>query len=269
MTVIRVTFPAPVASPPPTRWKSLLLDDFRHLTATVGWQSANSRKVPVSSGLVPHVLPLRRRRNWPKHAAFSVLVVLGLAFWIPPWLRATVGETGDGVTPPDDSPREALSSDGEFTTTKLLETPNANLTAASVPTLGKDVIVLTTTIIGKTHRAAVVNGRLHREGDRIVIAGGTFRLASVAEDRIELQSVGNHSASARSLIIRRAPLARCHEMITSFRAAILRSAQAACSSRRPLFRASFAETPALGCDRSERCTIGIAKPCPDRTRSDG
>ena len=123
----------------------------------------------------------------------------------PPWLRATVGETGDGVTPPDDSPREALSSDGEFTTTKLLETPNANLTAASVPTLGKDVIVLTTTILGKTHRAAVVNGRLHREGDRIVIAGETFRLASVAEDRIELESVGSHSASARSLIIRRAP----------------------------------------------------------------
>ena len=68
------------------------------------------------------------------------------------------------------------------------------------------MVVLTTTILGKTHRAAVVNGRLHREGDRIVIAGETFRLASVAEDRIELQPVGNHSASARSLIIRRAPL---------------------------------------------------------------
>lgn len=160
----------------------------------------------MSSGLVPHVLPLRRRRNWPKHAAFTVLVVLGLVFWIPPWLRATVGETGDGPTPPDDSPREALASDGEFTTTKLLETPNANLTAASVPTLGKDVIVETTTILGKTHRAAVVNGRLHREGDRIVIAGETFRLASVAADRIELQTVGNHSASARTLIIRRVPL---------------------------------------------------------------
>ena len=36
VTVIRVTFPAPVASPPPTRWKSLLLDDFRHLTANIG-----------------------------------------------------------------------------------------------------------------------------------------------------------------------------------------------------------------------------------------
>jgi hypothetical protein len=195
-----------VASPPPTRWKSLLLDDFRHLTATSGWQSADSRKVPVSFGLAPHVLPLRRRRNWPKHVAFTVLVVLGLVFWIPPWLRATVGETGDSPTPPDDSSREALVSDGEFTTTKLLETPNANLTAASVPTLGKDVIVVTTTILGKAHRAAVVNGRLHREGDRILIDGETFRLASVAEDRIELQSVGNHSASGRSLIIRRAPL---------------------------------------------------------------
>jgi hypothetical protein len=206
VTVIRVTFPAPVANPPPTRWKSLLLDDFRHLTATLGWQSAVSRKVPVSSGLVPHVLPLRRRRNWPKHAAFTVLVLLGLVFWIPPWLRATVGETGDGPTPPDDSPREALASDGEFTNAKLLETPQANLTAANALPFSKDVFVLTTTILGKTHRAAVVNGRLHREGDRIVIAGETFRLASVAEDRIELQTVGNHSASARSVIIRRAPL---------------------------------------------------------------
>ena len=82
------------------------------------------------------------------------------------------------------------------------------------------MVVLTTTILGKTHRAAVVNGRLHREGDRIVIAGETFRLASVAEDRIELQPVGNHSANARSLIIRRGASARCHEMIASFRAAI-------------------------------------------------
>ncbi len=160
----------------------------------------------MSSGLVPHVLPLRRRRNWPKHAAFTVLVVLGLAFWIPPWLRATVGETGDGVTPSDDSPREALASDDEFTTTKLLEAPDANLTATNAPHACKDMVVLTATILGKTHRAAVVNGRLHCEGDRIVIAGETFRLASVAEDRIELQPVGNHSASARSLIIRRAPL---------------------------------------------------------------
>jgi hypothetical protein len=195
-----------VVSRPPTRWKPLLLDDFRHLTATSGWQAADARKDPVSSGFVPHVLPLRRRRNWPKHAAFTVLVVLGLVFWLPPWLRATVGESGDGLTSPDNSPSETFASDGEFTTTKLLETPDANLTAATALPFGKDVIVLTTTILGKNHRAAVVNGRLHREGDRIVIAGETFRLTSVAEDRIKLQTVDSHSASARSIIIRRASL---------------------------------------------------------------
>jgi hypothetical protein len=182
---------APRRFPPPDR----------DIGLAIGWFQETS----VSFGLVRHALALRRRRNWPKHAAFTVLVVLGLVFWIPPWLRATVAETGDGILPPDDAPREALASDGECTTTKLLEAPSANLTAASVSPLGKDAVVLTATILGKTHRAAVVNGRLHREGDRIVIAGETFRLASVAEDRIELQTVGSHAASARALVVRRAP----------------------------------------------------------------
>jgi hypothetical protein len=183
---------APRRFPPPDR----------DIGLAIGW----FQEASVSFGLVRHALALRRRRNWPKHAAFTVLVVLGLVFWIPPWLRATVGETGDALTPPDDAPREALASDGEFATTKLLETPHANRAAASVAPLGKDVVVLTATILGKSHRAAVVNGRLRREGDRIVIAGETFRLASIAEDRIELQTVGSHSASARALVIRRAPL---------------------------------------------------------------
>ena len=159
----------------------------------------------MSSGLVRHALTFRRR-NWPKHAAFTVLVVFGLVFWIPPWLRATVGETGDALTTPDNSPREALANDGDFANTKLLATPDANRTAANALPAGKERIVLTTTILGKTHRAAVINGRLHREGDRIAIAGDTFRLTSVAEDRIELQTVGNHAASAHSLVIHRASL---------------------------------------------------------------
>ena len=48
----------------------------------------------------------------------------------PAVAAGTVGETGDVPTPPDDSPREALASDDEFTTTKLLESTDADLTAA-------------------------------------------------------------------------------------------------------------------------------------------
>ena len=195
-----------------------------------------------------------------------MLVLLGLVFWIPPWLRATVGETGDGPTPPDDAPREALASDGEFTTAKLLEAPHANLTTANALPFGKDVVVLTTTILGKTHRAAVVNGRLHREGDRIVIAGETFRLASVAEDRIELQTVGSHSAIARSLIIRRAALHGATEMIASFRSRCIFAlgSTAACSwLATALARRLCRHTQLSAATGSERCTIGVRKALPE------
>ncbi len=251
------------------RWKSLLLDDFRHLAATLGRQSADSRKVLVSSGLVPHVWPERPTLlNWLLHAACTVLVVSGSVFGFRRSLRPPRLGKGRAHAALSLAPGEALASDGEFTTAKLLEAPHANLTTANVPTLGKDVIVVTTTILGKTHRAAVVNGRLHREGDRIVIAGETFRLASVAEDRIELQTVGNHSASAHSLIIRRCPcMVSRNDHIVLRRHLCPRLWQPARRGDRPLARC-FAHAPALGCGGSERLTIGIAKPCPDRPRSD-
>jgi hypothetical protein len=47
-------------------------------------------------------------------------------------------------------------------------------------------LVLTTTILGKTRRAAIINGRLYREGDKLVAGSELYRLASVAEDHIEL-----------------------------------------------------------------------------------
>jgi len=64
--------------------------------------------------------------------------------------------------------------------------------------------VLTATILGKTRRAAVVNGRLHREGDRIIAAGELFRLTSVAEDRIELLRDGKELGGDRHLTVRMA-----------------------------------------------------------------
>lgn len=47
-------------------------------------------------------------------------------------------------------------------------------------------LILSTTILGKTRRAAVINGRLCREGDELLAGGETYRLASVALDHVEL-----------------------------------------------------------------------------------
>lgn len=59
-----------------------------------------------------------------------------------------------------------------------------------------DDIKLTNTIIGRSRRAAIVNGRLYREGDRIVAWGVSYRLTNVADDRVEL--VAPHARSGQS-----------------------------------------------------------------------
>jgi hypothetical protein len=47
-------------------------------------------------------------------------------------------------------------------------------------------LILSTTILGRTRRAAVINGRLCREGDQLLAGGETYRLTSVALDHVEL-----------------------------------------------------------------------------------
>jgi hypothetical protein len=65
--------------------------------------------------------------------------------------------------------------------------------------------VVTTTIIGKTRRAAIVNGRLYREGDKIAAGRELYRLAGVAEDRIELEALAPSAGVTRSVILQPAP----------------------------------------------------------------
>jgi hypothetical protein len=152
-----------------------------------------------------------KKANWSKRAAFIGLVLLGLVFWIPPLLRATVndGTAGDAEAAagaPDGPVRDASRS----AESDAASCPPAAIAAcgavrpANSPRSATEAIVLTTTILGKTRRAAVVNGRLHREGDRIAAAGELFRLTSVAEDRIELLRDGNDLGGDRHLTVRMA-----------------------------------------------------------------
>jgi hypothetical protein len=60
-------------------------------------------------------------------------------------------------------------------------------------------LMLTTTIVGKTRRAAIVNGRLYREGDKIAAGNERYRLAAVADDRIELVGVGRIAGTKRQV----------------------------------------------------------------------
>jgi hypothetical protein len=64
-------------------------------------------------------------------------------------------------------------------------------------------LVVTTTILGKTRRAAIVNGRLYRQGDKIASGSELYRLSGVAEDRIELVSLG--TGAKRSVPLKAAP----------------------------------------------------------------
>ncbi len=62
-------------------------------------------------------------------------------------------------------------------------------------------LLVTTTILGKTRRAAIVNGRLYREGDKIVAGSERYRLKCVAEDRIELVALSPSAGTKRSVML--------------------------------------------------------------------
>jgi hypothetical protein len=74
-------------------------------------------------------------------------------------------------------------------------------TASCRATMSMSRFVVTTTILGKTRRAAIVNGRLYREGDKIAAGSECYRLAGVAEDRIELVSLAPNAGVKHSVIL--------------------------------------------------------------------
>ena len=141
----------------------------------------------MGSPFASHITPARKRINWPKHAAFTVLVVVGLIFWLPDLLRATVFDMTETAGSLDDAIAKSSGTvaDSFADTLPTVETPRS----------ARENLVLTITILGKLRRAAIVNGRLHREGDRILAAGELFRLTRVADDRVELLREGGDAGS--------------------------------------------------------------------------
>jgi hypothetical protein len=147
-----------------------------------------------------HAFPAAKKRTWLTRAAFSLLVLLGLSFRLPPLLRATVGDAGETAGTPIDS---AGTSASEPDRAQTHSAASANgLCAACSTRLESPGIVLTATILGKTRRAAVINGRLRREGDAVMVADTCYRLTKVGEDRIELLRTGRPSGGDRQLSIR-------------------------------------------------------------------
>jgi hypothetical protein len=160
-------------------------------------------RIRVGIGLASQSAPAVKQTNWPKRAAFTVMVVLGLVFWIPALLRATVGDGNEVAGQPEYSVADTPSTlDADISAAKPAAATTDDSQAGNSSRSGTDAIVLTAAILGKTRRAAIVNGRLHREGDRIAVAGELFRLTSVTEDRIELLRAGKGSEGDRHLTIR-------------------------------------------------------------------
>jgi hypothetical protein len=163
----------------------------------------------VDSPFASHRTPAGQRINWAKHATFVVLVVCGLIFWVPALLRATVGDTQATAAALDDAARSrdrSATADATEASAKPGGLLSETVLCVERPRSAADCLVLTSTILGKSRRAAIVNGRLHRQGDRILAAGELFQLTRVADDRIELsREVGNAGGAAagdRQLTIR-------------------------------------------------------------------
>jgi hypothetical protein len=114
----------------------------------------------ISAPLATRLGGTGRRTVWI--ALFS----LGLCFWIPALLRAKLGASAvlenSAVDAPTSSDAVSRGAVAEAPVTIL--SPSSTSGGRPVAAL-RSKLVLTTTILGKTRRAAVVNGRLYREGD--------------------------------------------------------------------------------------------------------
>jgi hypothetical protein len=153
--------------------------------------------------LAPGSVPAGGRRL--RRAAWIALFVLGLFFWIPILLRARLGASA--VT--DKSAVDAQARCSPALPAPIAESqpaiPARSPTASCRPAALSSPIVVTTTILGKTRRAAIVNGRLYREGDKIAAGSELYRLAGVAEDRIELVALCPSAGAKRSVNLQAVP----------------------------------------------------------------
>ncbi len=143
-----------------------------------------------------------------RRAAWIGLFVLGLCLWIPAVLRARLGasaltndRSGGTANDAGTSPASGPGRMDEGATTPLASSHSEKHAVAALTSR----LLLTTTILGKTRRAAIVNGRLYREGDRIVAGSERYRLAGVAEDRIELVALSPSAGTKRSVRLEATP----------------------------------------------------------------
>ncbi|HEV8003789.1 MAG TPA: hypothetical protein VGP63_28240 [Planctomycetaceae bacterium] len=159
--------------------------------------------MPRESRFAPAAIRPRGKRL--RRAAWIALFGLGLFFWIPTLLRARLGASA--VTDrPTVAERVASAPLSPEPTKEVSPTIATVGPIASCPTVEvSSRLVVTTTIVGRTRRAAIVNGRLYREGDKIAAGCELYRLAGVAEDRIELEALAPSAGVTRSVILQPAP----------------------------------------------------------------
>ncbi len=135
-----------------------------------------------------------------RRAAWIGLFVLGLCFWIPALVRARLGASAVTDTAAGDA-RMPVTAPACLTETAatppLASSHNEGHPVAALTSR----LLVTTTILGKTRRAAIVNGRLYREGDKIVAGNELYRLTGVAEDRIDLVALAPSAGTKRSVML--------------------------------------------------------------------
>jgi len=155
--------------------------------------------VPRESSFAPAAIRPGGKRL--KRAAWIALFGVGLFFWIPTLLRARLGASAVtdrlAVGARADSTPLLPASDKEVPSAIANVCPTASCPIVEVSSR----LVVTTTIVGKTRRAAIVNGRLYREGDKIAAGRELYRLAGVAEDRIELVALAPGAGVTRSVLL--------------------------------------------------------------------
>ncbi len=136
-----------------------------------------------------------------RRAAWIALFGVGLFFWIPTLLRARLGASAVtdrlAVASVPASTPELPAPIQDFPPTIAAVDPITSCPIVEVSSR----LVVTTTIVGKTRRAAIVNGRLYREGDKIAAGRELYRLAGVAEDRIELVALAPGAGVTRSVLL--------------------------------------------------------------------
>lgn len=122
-------------------------------------------------------------RRTEKLTFTKLVLLIGIAVWLPALFRLLAGKPDDGPTPPTSSNPIVLEVKPVSHTTETYDSAAQQLPAP-------DDLVLRSTYVSADHSFAVINGQVFERGDTLRSAEREFQVEEIGEGRVTLTSGG-------------------------------------------------------------------------------